>query len=157
MTKESFKSESNHKTAGGNFRRPEGISSTELAYKAGVTDAQVRQMRLEGLLPKPLARGVNAELPCAWAFVVYWREKFKEISKRSDSTERMKAAEASMKELELAERMKTLCLREDYINNYADALTQMRDNIMRMTALSREQKEAVFAAIRNVKLANLEE
>ena len=145
------------KVAVENPARSTGISTAELAHIAGVSDRQIRQLVLEDVIPPAPNRGKFEPEPALRGVIVYLRSKNDELSKRSDSSDRVKAAEAAIKEFELAEKMKTVCRRDDYVNNYADAFTQMRDNIMRLTSISKEQKEAVFAALRGVKLADLEE
>lgn len=66
-------------------------------------------------------------------------------------------AEADIAEMERGRAIKTLCSRDDYKNNYADGIAQGVRNIGRIKGLTKAQKDLVFAAIRDVKLAEPEE
>ena len=50
----------------------------------------------------------------------------------------------------------TLCLRADYLNNFADAIAHGVSRISRLKTLTTAQRESVFAALRELKLPELE-
>lgn len=73
---------------------------------------------------------------------------------KEDKARKLKA-EADTAEMEAEQMRGTLCLRSDYLHNYADAIAQAGGRISRLDSLTNEQKEAVFAAIRDVRLPDL--
>lgn len=89
-------------------------------------------------------------------------EHFKREASRMDSDAakdraRKGKAEADVSEMERGKMKGTLCSRDDYRNNYADAIAQGVRNVARIKGLTKKQREEVFSAIRDVKLAKIKD
>lgn len=91
------------------------------------------------------------------AVIAYYRA---EATRSDDAAAKDRArktkAEADDAEMDTLKKRKTLCFRDDYLNNYADAIAQGVRNISKLKGLTAEQKEDVLNAIRSVKLPEIE-
>lgn len=89
----------------------------------------------------------------AKAAIAFYRGEAKKMdSDAARDRARKTTAEADLAEMERGRVKGTLCLRSDYLDNYADAIAQGVRNVMRIKELSKALREKVFAAIRDVTL-----
>lgn len=89
-----------------------------------------------------------ARAAISWALAKAEKNDSEAIKDRGRRTK----AEADLAEMERGKAMGGLCLRSEYKENYADAVAQGVRNLMRLAGLSKELREKVLAAIRDVKL-----
>ena len=118
-----------------------------------VTREHLYVLARAGTIPKPID-GAWAAVKCNVAYIRHLRDRHSASSKE-DKSRKLKA-EADMAEMESARMEGTLCLRSDYISNWADAIAHGVSRISRLKTLTTAQKESVFAALRELKLPELE-
>lgn len=131
------------------------MTSEQLAKLLKTTPQNINLLCRNGILTKGKDDDGNADFDIVknvGAYVEYLRSKAGD-----DSQQRKNKATAHMAEMEAAREERTLCLRADYRNNMADAIAQGTARISRLRSLSSRQKEEVFAVLRAVKLADLDE
>lgn len=128
-----------------------------LARISGFTARRIQQLADEGTVPK-VGRG---EYPKERALIALFEHvnglAGKTSADRSRNIARKEAAEAEDAELNTAKKAGRLVLRSDYLDNYADAIAQGVRAISRLENLDESQKQSVLAALRSVKLPELEE
>ena len=130
------------------------ITVSELAELTELTPRRIQQLAEQGVIPKPDA-GEKYDLFASFKGLVrYYRDSSGEATKEDKA--RKAKAEANMAEMEAARMEGTLCLRSNYINNYADAIAKGVTRISRMRTLTEKQKDDVFDILRSVKLPDLE-
>lgn len=94
-----------------------------------------------------------ARAAISWALAKAEKNDSEAIKDRGRRTK----AEADLAEMERGRAMGTLCDRDSYRSNYADAVAQGVRNIMRLEGLRVGLRDKVLAAIRDVKLPEPEE
>lgn len=89
----------------------------------------------------------------ARAAIQYYRAEARAADSEAvkDRARKLKS-EANTAEMEEGKMLRTLCSRDDYRSNYADAVAQGVRNIMRIPGLASDMRAKVFAAIRDVTL-----
>lgn len=135
---------------------PATVPASILAAFIGVSPQRVLQLVAEGRFPEPVSRGEFRFRESVLAQVEYLGKKPSANPDRAKNIARKEAAEAEDAELNTAKKAGRLVLRSDYLDNYADAIAQGVRAISRLEGLDTTQKEAVFAALRSVKLPELE-
>lgn len=129
-----------------------------LAAKLGQNTRQIQRIVDEGLAPKPIKKGEYNVWEVTRGLIRYYQDKAAKVSEsRAADAARSAKADAESKEIELGRLKRTICSRDDFKNCYADAVAQGVRAIGRIKGLSKAQKDLVFAAIRDVKLAEPEE
>jgi phage terminase Nu1 subunit (DNA packaging protein) len=129
------------------------ITVNDLAEFTELTPRRIQQLAEQGIIPKPEKGDKYSLLGSIKGLVRYYRDSSGEATKEDRA--RKTKAEASLAEMEAAKMEGKLCLREDYLSNYADAIAQGAARISRLRSLTNKQKEDVFAALRSVKLPPL--
>jgi hypothetical protein len=123
-----------------------------IARMLGVSDGRVTQLVTENIIPAPKGREFDVDE------VVRRYIKFKfdrpEVSNKDDKARKAKA-EANIAEKKDSEMDRRLMDRDQMDSELRDALTTGAVNIGRMKELTSEQKEAVLAVLRDVKLPPL--
>jgi len=75
---------------------------------------------------------------------------------KAEASRRRETAEASSAEMDLAVKQKELLPRSVFEEAYADAIAKGSAAIVRLPGLSKAQKEAVFACLRNVEFPKIQ-
>jgi len=131
------------------------MNITAIAGFLGVPHATTRDILVSAGLP---STGKIPTHPAVRCVLAHFREKATRIdAERLGAQRRREESHAAMAEMERGKMAGTLVLRDDYDNNYRDAIAKAVARISRMKGLNERQKEDVFAEIRAVKLAPLME
>lgn len=119
-----------------------------------ITPRHLNYLCQNGILPKPVDLEYDAAR-CVMLYIRYLRDGGNADAK-GDRARKLKA-EADTAEMEAEQLRGTLCLRSDYVANYRDAVALGVSRISRLKKLTAEQKDLVFAALREVELPPLPE
>lgn len=140
-------------------KRKNSTADSNGAYRLSVgklaTAFDVPERTLHTILRNAGLESDGGHDPCAAgkaAIAFYRAEAKKSDSEAKRDRDRKGKSEADISEMERGRLMKELCDRDDYRNNYADAIAQGVRNITRLK-LPKAIQDKVFAAIRDVKLA----
>lgn len=138
-------------------------AADRMAKFVDLTPRRLAQLVQEGVITK-VEKGRYNPFEVTVAYIRWLRDQRSAVSGDREKIRdgatidraRRTRAEADLKELERGRQIRTLCYRDDYKDNYADGIAQGTRNISRLKELTSTQKELVFAALRAVKLAELE-
>lgn len=137
---------------------PDFVDDQTLADFSDQSERQIRQLATEGVVVRGGKKGVYEFRKSIRGMFQHLRSQLHGApAERAANRARRDKAEAESAEFSADRMAGKLCERVDYIENYRDAIAQGVRNISRLTCLTTEQKEAVLAAIRDVKLAALPE
>lgn len=136
-----------------------------MAQLLDITQRRLAQLVKEGVISR-LESGRYDPFTVAVSYIRWLRDQRsappdaegdKSAAEAKKNRARITANEADMSDIDREKSIKRICLRSDYRGNYADAIAQGVRNISKLKTLTRVQKDQVFAAIRDVKLAKIEE
>lgn len=117
-----------------------------------VTREHLYVLARQGVIPKP-ENAVWQALKCNTLYIRHLRDRHS-VTAKEDKSRKLKA-EADIAEMESAKMDGTLCYRDDYLNDFADAIAHGISRISRLKTLTKAQKESVMAELRGVKLPDL--
>jgi len=123
-----------------------------MAKMLNVTEQHMSKLGREGIVPR--SKNGEWDVDAVVRAYVTWRLDHLTEGAKADKARKEKA-DADIAETKSAKLDDVLVFKDDYVNNYADAIAQGVSRISRLKNLTTAQKESVFAELRAVKLADL--
>lgn len=131
----------------------ETFNTARMARMLNITVQRIGQLAKENLVPSPVDGEWHVD--AVVRAYVSWRLDHLTEGAKADKARKEKA-DADIAETKSAKLYEVLVYKDDYMNNLSDAIAIGVSLISRIKSLSTSQKEEVFAALRSVKMPDLD-